>query len=101
MQKEVASHMQLVADYLSNRQVELVHDFPKLPDVREAFLTLRGEFFVAEFGELYARHRTSLKDTVVWNIEQGMKLSASEIVRAQKIRAAARARRRRTRPGPR
>lgn len=92
VQPEVSAQMQACAQRMSKAGVELVTGFPKLPDVRQAFLTLRGQFFVAEFGELYAHHRDALKDTVVWNIEQGMGLTAAEIARAEKIRALARSR---------
>lgn len=92
VQPEVSAQMQACAARLTAAGIELITDFPRLPDVRQAFLTLRGQFFVAEFGELYAHHRDALKDTVVWNIEQGMGLTASEIVRAEKIRALARSR---------
>ena len=92
VQPEVTAQMQACARQLSAAGVELITGFPKLPDVRQAFLTLRGQFFVAEFGELYAHHRDALKDTVIWNIEQGMNLTAPEIVRAEKIRALARSR---------
>ncbi|MBU3725592.1 MAG: amidase [Burkholderiaceae bacterium] len=92
VQQEVAAQMQACADQLSAKGITLVTGFPKLPDVRQAFLTLRGQFFVAEFGELYAHHRAELKDTVIWNIEQGMRITAPEIARAEKIRALARTR---------
>lgn len=90
VQPEVSTQMQACAQRMSEAGVELVTGFPKLPDVRQAFLILRGQFFVAEFGELYAHHRDALKDTVIWNIEQGMGLTAAEIARAEKIRALAR-----------
>lgn len=92
VQAEIGSHMQFVERHLNNTNIELIAGFPKLSDVRDAFLALRGEFFVAELGELYAKHRKSMKDTVVWNIEQGMKLSVADLVQARKTRAAARMR---------
>lgn len=92
VQKEIDAHMRLIHSHLQSMGVELVEGFPKLPDVRDAFLALRGEFFVAELGEIYARHPKALKDTIVWNIEQGMKVSVTELVNAQKTRAAARER---------
>ncbi len=73
---------------LRRRGIDLIEGFPELPDVRSGFLTLRGEYFVAEFSDLYARHASALKDTVVWNIEQGLALSAQQIADAHKIRGA-------------
>ena len=54
--------------------------------MRSGFLTLRGEYFVAEFSDLYAHQASALKDTVVWNIEQGLALSAQQIADAHKSR---------------
>ena len=88
----VTQAMDRCATSLAASGVELIEGFAKLPDVRSAFLTLRGAYFMAEFGELYAHQRSALKDTVIWNIEQGMALSASEIVKAEKVRALARTR---------
>lgn len=90
VQREVRHQMQACVKTLADNGVEIVEGFPKLPEMRQAFLTLRGLFFVAELGELYATHRDQLKDTVVWNIEQGLQLTAAEIARAEKLRSAAR-----------
>jgi amidase len=75
----------------SRAGIHLLEGFPRLPDVRSAFLTLRGEYFVAELGELYESHRQDLKDTIIWNIEQGLGLAVTDIVRAHGTRATARA----------
>ncbi len=87
----VTDAMQRCEDQLRMQHIELVPGFPDLPDLRSAFLTLRGEYFVAEFSDLYAQHKSQLKDTVVWNIEQGLLLNAQQITDAQKIRGVARA----------
>lgn len=91
VQDAVNGQMSACADQLSASGVTLVTAFPSLPDTREAFLTLRGLFFVAEFGDLYTHHRDALKDTIIWNIEQGLKLSASDIAKAERVRATTRA----------
>jgi amidase len=90
VQREVRHQMQACAKQLAENGVEIIEGFPKLSEMRQAFLTLRGLFFVAELGELYGTHRDQLKDTVVWNIEQGLKLTAAEIAHAEKLRSAAR-----------
>ena len=46
---------------------------------------------MAEFSALYAQHKTALKDTVVWNIEQGLALNAQQITDAQRVRGIAHA----------
>lgn len=92
VQKEVSETLSRARDRLEACAIQWVDGFPDLPDYHNAFLTLRGEYFVAEFGELYQHHKSMLKDTVIWNIEQGMSLGAGEIARAQKIRGATLAR---------
>ena len=91
VERAVGGAMQRCADQLRAEGIELVDGFPELPDVRSAFLTLRGEYFVAEFSALYAQHKTALKDTVVWNIEQGLALNAQQITDAQRVRGIAHA----------
>lgn len=83
---QVAGVMTTIGNHLAGHQIELIEAFPPLPDFRSAFLSLRGEYFVAEFNELLQHHRDRLKDTVIWNIEQGLALKTTELVRAQKIR---------------
>ncbi len=83
---QVATVIKSIGEHLSRHQIELIEAFPTLPDFRSAFLTLRGEYFVAEFNELLQHHRDRLKDTVIWNIEQGLALKTTELARAQKIR---------------
>jgi amidase len=50
-------------------------------------VSLRGLYFVEWLGELYATERGRMKDTVVWNIEQGLALDAARIARAQRLRS--------------
>ena len=42
--------------------------------------------FLGRFGPLLKEHRDKLKDTVLWNIEQGMKLTPEKIARAAQLR---------------
>lgn len=51
-------------------------------------MALRAFAFESRLGAVMDQHPGVLKDTVVWNIEQGRKLSASQIARAQKLRTA-------------
>lgn len=59
---------------------------PDLHDAVEIFQTLRAAFFAATKGELLTTHRDRLKPEVIWNIEQGLKLTAEEIGRAERAR---------------
>lgn len=61
---------------------------PDLTDADDIFRTLRAWMFLARGREDYERHREQMKDTVVWNIEQGLALSASDVARAEIKRSA-------------
>jgi len=57
-------------------------------DAREVFHVQRAQIFAATHAEHYARHRDLLKDTIVWNVEQGLKLTARQIADAELKRTA-------------
>jgi amidase len=60
------------------------------PDLRgadEVFQVLRALGFVQRYGPLLEKHRSRMKETVVWNIEQGMKLDGPRIGRAMALRS--------------
>jgi len=61
---------------------------PNLRDADEIFTTWRAWYYELAFGSLLDRHRDLLKDTVVWNIEAGRKLSGPQIAGAERKRAA-------------
>ncbi|MBK4736858.1 amidase [Noviherbaspirillum pedocola] len=61
---------------------------PDFRDAHEIFMTLRAYAFELQFGAILDRHPGMLKDTVVWNIEAGRKLSAPQLARAEKLRTA-------------
>jgi amidase len=61
------------------------------PDFRgaeEAFQTLRAQMFVDGFGPMLAQSRHLMKDTVIWNIEQGLALEPGDVAAAEKSRSA-------------
>jgi amidase len=60
---------------------------PDFSDADEIFQTLRAWLFAGTRGEEFRQHRSLMKETVVWNIEQGLRLSGLEIVRAEAKRA--------------
>ena len=61
---------------------------PDLSDADDIFRTLRAFMFLARGREDYTRHRELMKDTLIWNIEQGLALSADDISRAEVARSA-------------
>jgi amidase len=60
---------------------------PDFSGATEAFETLRAVGFLGRFGPLLKEHRDKLKDTVIWNVEQGMRLTAEKIARAGQMRS--------------
>jgi len=61
---------------------------PDLRDARDIFQTLRALKFVVGHGDKLRLHRDKLKPEVVWNIEKGLALTAEEVARATRGRAA-------------
>lgn len=61
---------------------------PDFRDAREIFQTLRALGFVVNHGDKLRLHRDKLKPDVVWNIEKGLALTAEEVARAIRGRAA-------------
>jgi amidase len=59
------------------------------PDFSEAdliFKTLRAFSFAVSHEEHLKQHRDKLKDTIIWNTEEGLKLSAKDIAKAEVAR---------------
>ena len=59
---------------------------PDFSGATEAFETLRAVNYLARFGGLLEKHRDKLKDDVIWNIEQGQRLTPERIARAVSLR---------------
>ena len=59
---------------------------PDLTDADEVFKVLRAWRFELAYGALLEEHRGEMKDTVVWNIEEGMRLSGPSVGWAEKKR---------------
>jgi amidase len=60
---------------------------PDFTGATESFETLRALAFLQSYGELYRTRRNDLKDTVQWNVEQGMRLAPGQIARATALRS--------------
>ncbi len=61
---------------------------PDFSGANEAFMVSRAAGMAATRAELLRNHRDRLKDTVIWNIEEGMKLNAADVGAAEVKRAA-------------
>jgi amidase len=67
---------------------DVVDGEPDFDGADELFQTLRAEGYVAALRGDLERGRAQLKDTVVWNIEQGLKLTPADLERAGRAQAA-------------
>ncbi|HMP40763.1 MAG TPA: amidase [Roseiflexaceae bacterium] len=61
---------------------------PDFSGADEAFKILRAMGFELGYGELLDHHRDQIKDTVIWNVEQGRALTGPQIGRAERLRTA-------------
>jgi amidase len=59
---------------------------PDFTGADEAFKVWRAWLFDLAYADLLQTHRTQMKDTVIWNIEEGMKVTGPQIGRAERKR---------------
>jgi len=59
---------------------------PDFAGADEAFKVWRAWYYELAFGRLLEEHRDEIKDTVVWNIEEGVRLSGPQIGEAERKR---------------
>ncbi len=62
---------------------EVVDDQPDLRGASEVFKTLRAWKYALERGDDVRRHRALVKDTVIWNTEQGFTLDGPRVAEAE------------------
>jgi amidase len=67
--------------------MELIDAEPDLRDADEIFHLFRAWDFELDYGELLDTRRDALKDTVIWNVEQGRALTGPDIGRAMRLRS--------------
>jgi amidase len=60
---------------------------PDLSGADEVFTVLRALSFAQRYAGLLEKHRDKIKDTVIWNIETGLRLDAATIGRALALRS--------------
>lgn len=59
---------------------------PGLAGADEVFTILRAWYMALRLERFLARDRDRLKDTVVWNVEQGLRLTGRDLARAEVLR---------------
>jgi amidase len=67
---------------------QVVEGCPDFADADEIFQVMRAWHMESRFTDLIAKHRDQIKDTVIWNTEQGQKLTGPQIARAEIKRTA-------------
>jgi len=67
---------------------EVVDGEPDLAGVDELFQTLRAQGYGAALRGDLERGRAQLKDTVIWNVEQGLRLAPADLERAASLQRA-------------
>ena len=60
---------------------------PDLSGADEVFRVLRAVSFAERYGPIMERHRARMKDTVIWNIEEGLALTGPQVGRALALRS--------------
>ncbi|MBM3791432.1 MAG: hypothetical protein FJW35_13950, partial [Acidobacteria bacterium] len=88
VQKAVTDVIEKALPVFRDLGCDVEQSHPDFRDAAEIFQVLRASDYAFSRGAELEKHRDLLKDTVVWNIEQGLKLSALDVSRAQALRAA-------------
>ena len=85
---EIATVCRKAAADLRALGTEVEEAAPDFSGAYEAFQALRAMRFVSAREPLLKTHRAQLKDDVIWNIEEGLRLTPAAIGRAERERAA-------------
>lgn len=88
VEPEIADVCRKAAGHFAKLGGKVTETHPDFAGAYEAFQTLRAMRFVAAREPLLAQHRDKLKGDVIWNIEEGLRLTPSDIGRAERHRAA-------------
>jgi amidase len=59
---------------------------PDFTGAKESFETLRSVGFLNRYGAVVEKHRDKVKDTLIWNVEEGRRRSAQDVARAEVLR---------------
>lgn len=84
---EVGDICAAAARQLETLGVTVEEACPDLSDAREAYHVLRSHSFVITYGPLVETYRADIKQDVVWNYEEGAKLTSGQIAKAEHKRA--------------
>ncbi len=86
--KEVAHVCSAAAARFADLGATVEEACPDLSDARDIFHVLRANQFVGDLAPIIEAHRDVTRKEVVWNMEQGFKLTAEQLGRAERARGA-------------
>lgn len=86
--REVAEICAAAAERFSELGATVEEACPDLRDARDIFHVLRANQFVGDLGEIISGNKDKVREEVVWNLEQGTKLSVGELAEAERKRGA-------------
>jgi amidase len=86
--REIATITAQAAARFSDLGADVVEAAPSFAGAFDAFQTLRALRFANALAPLLERARSQMKPDVIWNIEKGLALTAAEIGKAERDRAA-------------
>ncbi len=84
--RDVASICEVAAQRFADLGAEVEEACPDLSDAREIFHVLRANQFVGDLTEIIQENRDQVRPEVVWNLEQGQKLTLDDLARAERAR---------------
>ncbi|MEM1091101.1 MAG: amidase [Pseudomonadota bacterium] len=79
----MAAYVERGAQVLADAGAVLSEELPDLANIDEVFKTLRASLYAGMLGPALDQHRADFKQTLIWNIEQGLKLSPKKVEDAQ------------------
>ncbi|MUL43151.1 amidase [Streptomonospora sp. PA3] len=82
-ERAVADALEPALEVFAQLGCEVAEDAPDLSGADDVFRTLRAWQFEATLGGLLDRAREWIKPSLVWNIEEGRKLSGADVARAE------------------
>ncbi len=83
---EVVAVCEAAAETLASLGASVEGAHPDFSEADESFRTLRAWMYAKEHGKELEEHRHLMKDTVIWNTEQGLALSETDVARADVLR---------------
>ena len=84
VEPEVARVLARAREVLVAAGAVVVDAEPDLADADEVFMVLRAVMMAGGLGALLETARDQLKDTLIWNIEQGLALTGPQVATAQR-----------------